>query len=151
MSSTQFLVLIPISLRSIQILSFHLLLGLPEGLFSCRFTSKIFKALLSLSILATWPAHLNFLDLITLLTFGKRYKYGNSLWTLHSPFVSLLGPNIRKRILLSNTLSLHSSINVRDHVSQPYSTTDNIIVLYIRISIFNFLERSRENKSVWTE
>ena len=34
---------------------------------------------------------------------------------------SLLGSNIRLRILFSNTLSLHSSLNVRDHVSQPYS------------------------------
>ena len=32
---------------------------------------------------------------------------------------------------LSTTLSLHSSLNVRDHVSQPYSTTGNTIVLYI--------------------
>ena len=39
------------------------------------------------------------------------------------PFSSLLGPNIRLRILFSNTLSLRSSLNVRDHVSQPYSTT----------------------------
>ena len=58
-------------------------------------------------------------------------------------------PNIYLRIQFSNTLSLHSSLNVRDHASQPYSTTDNIIVLYILI--FIFLERSREDKSVWTE
>ena len=31
-------------------------------------------------------------------------------------------------VLFSNTLSLDSSLNVRDHVSQPYSTTSNIIV-----------------------
>ena len=65
------------------------------------------------------------------------------------PILSLLGPNIRLRILFSNTLSLDSSLNVRDHVSQPYSTTGNIIVLYILI--FKFLERSLEDKSVWTE
>ena len=47
-----------------------------------------------------------------------------------SPLSSLLGPNIRLRILFSNTLSLDSSLNVRDHVSQPYITTGNIIVLY---------------------
>ena len=47
-----------------------------------------------------------------------------------------LGPNI----LFSNTLSLRSSLNVRDHASQPYSTTGNIIVLYILI--FKFLVRS---------
>ena len=33
--------------------------------------------------------------------------------------------------------------------SQAYSTTDNIIVLYILI--FKFLERSLDDKSVWTE
>ena len=47
------------------------------------------------------------------------------------PFSSLLGPNIRLRILFSNTLTPRSSLNVTDHASQPYSTTDNIIVLYV--------------------
>ena len=81
----------------------------------------------------------------------ERYKLWNSsLWSLfHSPFSSLLGPNIRLRILFSNTPRLDSSLNVRDHVSEPYSKTGNIIVLYILI--FKFLERSLEDKSVWTE
>ena len=35
---------------------------------------------------------------------------------LHSPFASILGPNIRLRILFSNTLSLRFSVNARDHV-----------------------------------
>jgi len=47
------------------------------------------------------------------------------------PIIIPLGPNIRLRILFSNTLSLYSSLNVRDHFSQPYSTTGYIIVLYI--------------------
>ena len=38
--------------------------------------------------------------------------------------------------------------NIRDHVSQPYSTTGNINVLYILI--FKLLERSLED-NVWTE
>ena len=42
--------------------------------------------------------------------------------------------------------SLQSPLNVRDHVSQPYSTTGNIIVLYILI--FKFSERSLDNTEV---
>ena len=62
----------------------------------------------------------------------------------HSPFASLLGPNIR--IILRPKYSsqdpvfkyliLISSINVRNQVSQPYRATGNIAVLYI--SIFKF-------------
>ena len=59
-----------------------------------------------------------------------------------SPFSSLLGPNFRLRILFSDTLSLQSSLTVRDHVSQPYSITGNIIVLYILI--LKFLEINLE-------
>ena len=50
------------------------------------------------------------------------------------------GPN-RLRILFSNTFNLLSSLNVRDYVSQPCRTTDNIIVLYILI--FKFLDKLR--------
>jgi hypothetical protein len=35
----------------------------------------------------------------------------------------LFGPNILFSTLLSNTLSLYSSLNVRDQVSHPYRTT----------------------------
>ena len=49
--------------------------------------------------------------------------------------------NIRLRILFSNTLSLDSSLVVRDHVLQPYSTTGNIIVLYITFtSTYSFID-----------
>ena len=48
--------------------------GLPKGFFSVGLPVKILKALLPSSILATCPAHLNLLDLITLTILGERYK-----------------------------------------------------------------------------
>ena len=42
-----------------------------------------------------------------------------------------------------------SSLNVRDHVWQLYSTTGKIIVLFFLI--LNFFERSLEDNRVWTE
>ena len=64
--------LIPIYLRSIIILSSHLPLGLPKGLFPVGVPVKILKGLLSSSILATWPAYLNLLDLVALIILGER-------------------------------------------------------------------------------
>ena len=71
---TQFLLLISISLRSILILSSHLHLGFPNGVFPVSLPGKILKALLPSSILATWSACLNFLYLITLTILCERYK-----------------------------------------------------------------------------
>ena len=117
----------PIYLRPNMILSFHQRLGLPKGLFPTGVPAKMLKALLPSSILATWPAHLSLLDLITPTILGERYKqWSSSLWSfLYSPFSSLLGPNIPLSVLFSNTLSLRSSLKIRDHVSQPYRTTGN--------------------------
>jgi hypothetical protein len=54
---------------------------------------------------------------------------------LHSLVASyLLDPNILLNTLLSNTLSLRSSLNVNDQVSHPYKTTGKIIVLYTYVS-----------------
>ena len=107
----------PTSWRSILILSSHLRLGLPSGLFP--------------SVL---PAHLILLDFITRTIFGEEYRsLSSSLCSfLHSPVTSsLLGPNILLNTLFSNNLSLRYSLNVNDQVSHPYKATGNIIVLYI--------------------
>jgi hypothetical protein len=49
---------------------------------------------------------------------------------------SLLGPIIFLRTPFSNTLSLYSSLSVRDQVLHQYKTTGKIIVLYIVLYIF---------------
>ena len=123
-------------------MSSHLRLGLPKGLFPVGETVKILKGHVPSTILATRPAYLNHLVLITLTMLGERYKpWSSSSWSLlHSPFALILGPNIRLWILFSNTLSLFSSYNVRDLVSQSYWQR----YCFIYILIFKFEERSRE-------
>ena len=76
--SIQFLALISVSLRSIQISFSHLPQDLPIGLFNVGAHVKISKTLLPSSILFTWPTALNILDLIILTLLGERYKLWSS-------------------------------------------------------------------------
>jgi hypothetical protein len=63
---------------------------------------------------ATCPAHFILLDLICLII----YTSFSLCSFVHSPVTSsLYGPNIFLRTLFSRTLSLCSSLNVRDQVS----------------------------------
>ena len=57
-------------------------------------------------------------------------------------------PSIHLRILFSNTLSAHSYLNGRGHVPQPYRKIGTIIIFHTLI--FKLLERSQEDRSVWT-
>jgi hypothetical protein len=83
------------------------------------------------------PPHPPWLNL-DLIIFCEEYRlWISSLWNfLHDPSTSLLGPNILLNTLFSNTLSLCSSLKMRDQVSQQYCTIGKIAVLYILIFRF---------------
>jgi len=71
------------------------------------------------------PSHYSWFD--HRIICGEQYRLLCS--SLHSPVTSsLLGPNILLSILLSNTLSLRSSLSVCDQSFTPIKTTCKIIV-----------------------
>ena len=99
----------PTSRRSILILSSHLHLGLPGGLFSSGFSMKTLSLPFLSPIWDTCPAYLILLYLITRTILVEEYKSLSSLLCsfLHSPVTSShLGPNILLNIEFSNTLNV---------------------------------------------
>jgi len=80
--------------------------------------------------------------------FGEQYRSLTlSLFSfVHSPVTSsLLGPNILLNTLFSNTLSVDFSHNLNDQLSHSYTTTGQIIFLYILI--FEFLDSKVEDEN----
>ena len=118
----------PTSRRSILILSSHLRLSLPSGLFPSYPTKTLYMPILS-PVCAKCPAHLILLGFVTRTILGEAYRSFSSLLCsyLHSLVTSsLLAPNILLNTLFSNTLSLCSSLIVSDQVSHRYKTTGKI-------------------------
>jgi hypothetical protein len=131
-SRIQFATSIPISPRSILILSSNLLLGHSSVLLPSGFQPKPCKHLLPTHAChmssPSHPPQFNHPNNIR-----RRIKF-MKLWLcnfLHDPSSSILGPNIIFNKLFSKALSLCSSPKVRDQASHPYSTTGKITVLCI--------------------
>ena len=85
------------SWRSILILSSHLRLGLPSGLFHLAFPIKTLWKSLLCPVRTTCSTHLILLDFITRKIYGEQYRtLSSSSWSfLHSTVTSnFLGPNI---------------------------------------------------------
>ena len=123
-------------LESVLILSTHLRLGLPSGLFPSGFpTNTLYTP--SPHPYAPHVQPISFFSILSPTQYwvSSTKSFSSSLCSLlQSPVTSsLLGPNILLNTLFSNTVRFLSSRNVSDQVSHPYNITGKIIVLYILI------------------
>ena len=122
--------IVTIFIRSFLIFSSHLRLAFLKMSFRQVYLLKFSK---HCYLLPFWLHLILDLTTLTILTMKVLIVEPSPL-----PFSSLLGSNIRLRILFYNTLILDSSLNVRDHVSQPYSE-QNYLFYKILIQAFSII------------
>ena len=96
-SSIQSIPLHLTSWRSVLILSSHICLGLPSGLFPSGFPTKTLYTPLLSPVHSTWPTHHILLDFITKKILGEEYRLLSSSLCgfLHSPVTSSLLANLK--------------------------------------------------------
>jgi len=118
--------------RLILILTFHLRLSLPSGLFSFSHQSPVCTPPPHRTCCMCGTSHSS-LSAGPNRIFGEEYRLWNSsLYSLvRFPFTSsLLSPDILFSTLFSNTLCLCSSLNVSGRVSHTYKTRHSYISVH---------------------
>jgi hypothetical protein len=109
-------------------------LGLAGGHIPSHFTTRAQYTLLFFPVLPVFPAYFNILYFITRIMLWEYQSLCLSVWNIVKSLVisSVLGPYFFFLIILFlNTLSLSSSLTMRDQVSQPYWKDNRQLYFFI--------------------
>jgi hypothetical protein len=98
---------------------------------------------------ATYPSYLIVWCLKQYFVNGRDYVPPHNIISSFLRYLPLLAPRVILSTLISNTLSLCSSLLVRDEVSHPFKTTCRVIVLCILI--FTFFVSKLDGRCFWTK
>ena len=129
----------PTSLRSILILSSHLCLGHPSGLFPSGFPTHDLYAPLIFPTRATCPAHFILLDFITLVIFGEEYRsFKFLISTLPCSLVPLRPKYCPQHPILKHPQPTFLPQYERSSFKPIQSSRQNYNSVYLNVYIFGF-------------